>query len=215
MARHGTLYRVFFPRNSYDASLSIVGAWLWLTILGIVRRALIWGGSTPEVVIAGAVVGMVMAAFEIGMWLRFRLKFRRAFIKYWTLCHIILPIVYALLDLGVILTLVIPGTIPTTTRIGLFTTLKAFGTACESLAWIHFTWVTATIRSKQIVQDAKKNPDEPDEYKPVVPPSDPPKPVEEARPSIQPSAPANQSSPAPTAQPAGWNRASRPESFSQ
>jgi hypothetical protein len=33
-------------------------------------------------------------------WLRLQLKFRRAFVKYWTLCHILLPIAYALLDLG-------------------------------------------------------------------------------------------------------------------
>jgi type IV secretory pathway VirB10-like protein len=102
---------------------------------------------------------------------------------------------------------------PETTRLGLLTTLKAFGTACAALAWVHFTWTTATIRSKQIVQEAKKNPDEPDEFKPVVPPSDPPKPVEEARPSIQPASPAGTSAPA-ASQPAGWNRASRPESFS-
>jgi hypothetical protein len=69
MARHGTLYRVFFPRNSYDASLSIVGAWLWLSLLLIVGLALLWaGGNTGIVVVVGAAIVMATALFELGMY---------------------------------------------------------------------------------------------------------------------------------------------------
>lgn len=68
MARHGVIYRVFFPRNSYDASLSIVGGWLWLLLLLLTRSIIIWVEQSGTLVVVGAIIGIVAAVFHIGMY---------------------------------------------------------------------------------------------------------------------------------------------------
>lgn len=105
-----------------------------------------------------------------------------------------------------------PPTMSANVRSGLFTTLKAFSTAAAGMSWVHFTWVTATVRSKKPVLEAKKNPDEPDNVKIIVPPPETPTEVLPTN-SPPPQQPANMGgSPQADSSAAGWNRATRPDS---
>lgn len=73
MARHGLVYRIFFPRNSYDASISIIPGWIWIFILDVVHVGLLWNqekatASANLLQQVGAGIGIGAALFEILMY---------------------------------------------------------------------------------------------------------------------------------------------------